>query len=345
MDVPPATVVWLAPEPDRVTAADRSALAEWSIAHGVHVRLAGPASLPELRAEQSIADGVEDELGRARDALAASDADAVERALARAEAPLRAHPELPQAAWLMAEVARGWSARWMRLEPRDEARAQVAWQRAEALDGGRAAGVGETAAPAPKKVAATLAIEASGDVEVHLDGTPVSPGALSVPEGEHALVVSQGGAARFAEWVTVAVGSELRVRVPSAPPCTTPDFAGVAQDGDTARADTVRCGAWVAVMPTATSGVIRVATCRAASCGPFTEWRVEAHRASTPPPEEPSAATRKRMPTWASIALFGAGIVATSTIAILISDAAHKPEPETRFVNGGVKTQRFGFGF
>ena len=77
------------------------------------------------RVDLTIADRVEKELDRAREAIAALDADVAERALARAETLLREHPELPQAAWLRAEVHRSWAARWTRVEPRDDQRAQA----------------------------------------------------------------------------------------------------------------------------------------------------------------------------------------------------------------------------
>lgn len=123
------TVVWVAPE-GAAPAGVRSgpgdgredasrALVEWGRARGLRIvtaseRVGGGA----LRVDPSIADHVENELDRARDAISALDADAAERALARAEALLREHPELPQAAWLRAEVHRAWAARFTRIEPR-----------------------------------------------------------------------------------------------------------------------------------------------------------------------------------------------------------------------------------
>src|SRR5262249_20105985 len=148
--------------------------------------------------DRTVADKVEAELDRARDAIAAQETDTAERALARAEELLFAHPELPQGAWLMAEVHRAWSTRYSRLEPRDRTRADAAWQRAAALDGGRIAGVGESAAPLPPPVHAQLVLDGtSPDTRALLDGAPVTPGDVVRPAGEHQLTVVEGGVVRY----------------------------------------------------------------------------------------------------------------------------------------------------
>jgi hypothetical protein len=120
---PNVAVVWIEP----AGPAEERALGEWALARGV--RLHGPSAeeAPRIAVDLSMAERVEAELDKARDGATALDAEVTERALARAEAILRAHPELPQAAWLMAEVERGWAVRWARIEPVDRVRAARAW--------------------------------------------------------------------------------------------------------------------------------------------------------------------------------------------------------------------------
>lgn len=329
---------WLAP----AGAQDRAALAEWAMAHGVRLVQPDAEHAAELHVDLETADRVENELDRAREAMSAHEADGAERALARAEASLRASPELPQAAWLMAEVERAWAARWLRLEPRDPERAARAWQRAAGLDGGRVAGIGEHDAAIVAPVKATLVIEAHGDFEARLDGVEVHPGSIVSAEGEHALVVSQGGAPRFAAWVAIAADTTVRVGLGGPPTCSTDDVGRAHIVEDNVRADGVRCARWIAALPAGAAGSLRIATCEGARCGPLVAWRVEV--AISPTASQPRAEPpKKKLPTWATIALLGAGVVATATVAILVSDAVKKPDPETRFVNGGVKVQHAGF--
>ncbi|MBX3228048.1 MAG: hypothetical protein KIT84_27515 [Labilithrix sp.] len=173
-EVAQTPVVWLAEPGARRTEAARS-LSEWARARGL-VLVApdeGAAAPPIASAEDTtVAEHVERELARAQEAAGAADTDAAERALARAEAILREHPEALAAAWLRAEVLRAWSSRWLRLEPRDEARARAAWQEAESLDGGRAPGIGERSAPTPAKLRVTFT--AAPGTTIHVDGVPIT---------------------------------------------------------------------------------------------------------------------------------------------------------------------------
>src|SRR5579859_3430113 len=116
-----ATLVWIAAAP--ADAEQARAIASWGSAHGLRlvsptVPLPQPPPLAGRPAvDLRIADDVAVQLERARDALAALDGAEVDRALATAEASLRAHPELPQAAWLLAEVERTRSTRLRRVAP------------------------------------------------------------------------------------------------------------------------------------------------------------------------------------------------------------------------------------
>ena len=103
------------------------ALEEWAKLRSV--ALAPPQAVPvqPIPVDLAVADAVEAELLHARDAIAALDGDGADKALARAEVELLAHPELPQAAWLLAEVRRASALRTSRIQPFDEARATRDW--------------------------------------------------------------------------------------------------------------------------------------------------------------------------------------------------------------------------
>jgi hypothetical protein len=333
---PPATpatapVVWLAPARG---AADRHALDEWALARGVRITTAAEGRAPELAIDLAIGERVEDELERARDALSAQDTEATEQALARAAMLLRAHAELPHAAWLMAEVHRLWSSRWHRLEPKDPARGDASWRAAAALDGGRVAGVGEIAASAEPPAHARIVVEGAGeDAAVLLDGVPLS----ERPAGEHVLTVTLGGTLRYAAWLSVADGAELRVRVTSAPPCSTGDLESARLAGTTVRAAAVTCPSWLAVAPL--GAALGIATCEAGACGPLAEWRTLAPAA---PPETAGEEPKPhRWPGWATGALFVTGVLVATGVTLAATGAFDKSRTDTRFVNGGLKITGF----
>ncbi|HEY8040794.1 MAG TPA: hypothetical protein VIF15_13405 [Polyangiaceae bacterium] len=332
-----ATLVWVAPEPP--DAEQSRALASWARAHGV--RLVSPVEARSVGAlppaDGHLADEVEKLLERARDAIAARDGEAVDRALSAAESELRAHPELPQAAWLMAEVDRTRSTRFRRVPPLDPEAAERAWARAEALDGGRATGVGEEPAVAHAP-AATLAFEgAPADTQTWLDGAPVREGAVATRAGPHVVAATRDGATVWAAWIEVPAGSSsVHVAAPAAPLCSARDVAGARLAGDAVEGDHVRCGAWVAAVGGAVPGTVRVATCEAGRCGPLLEWR------AWQPPSwtwTPGHDRGKGWPAWATWGLVGAGAVVAASIVLVASGALQPAPTETRFVSGGIKSQ------
>ena len=105
----PATLVWMAPEPPDVDEA--RAISSWARAHGIKLQRPRATVVPSFAVDDRDSDEVELRLEAAREATDARDADATDRALTSAESILRAHPEMPQAAWLMAEALRAKAAR------------------------------------------------------------------------------------------------------------------------------------------------------------------------------------------------------------------------------------------
>jgi hypothetical protein len=328
----PATIVWIAPQPP--DDGQSRAIAAWARAHGTRVAAARDEPLAVLAVDARLADEVEQQLDKAREAIAARDGESVDRALAAAESRLRAHPALPQASWLMAELERTRSTRFRRVPPIDVEAADRAWMRAEALDGGRVAGAGEEA-PATHPQAATMTLDATpGDGEVWLDGVPVGGGAISTRAGPHALVVTSPEGPVWASWIETPAGSSTaHVAVPAAPACSSSDVARARLADGAVVASGVRCGEWIAVTPSGPA--ILVASCEGDHCGPMLEWRAPPPWTWIPPPEH----VRHHWPAWATWTLVGAGAVVVAGVVVVASGVLQSPATKTQFVSGGVKPQ------
>jgi hypothetical protein len=329
----PATVVWLASEPPN---ADQSrALKSWSQARGIQLSPPGPAIAPALPTDPSTAEVVESMLERARDSIAGRDGEDAERALTSAESVLRAHPELPQAAWLMAEVERAKAARWRRLTPADAEAAAGAWLRAEALDGGRVPGVGEEGS-SQHPLEATITLELSHEeTQPWLDGELVRSGSVATRAGPHALLVTWDGTPVWAAWIDAPAGhSTVHVSIPEAPACSAGDVSRAHVTGDAIDARRVQCRAWIAVLGGAKPGSLRVVVCAANRCGSILAWN-----APIPWTWSPSVQRDRSTgwPTWATWGLVGAGAAIAAGVVVLA--ATQSTPTQTRFVSGGIRTQ------
>jgi hypothetical protein len=315
--------------------ASARALAAWAEARGIKIEVAEESSIPAIVVDPAIADAVEKELISARDALTRLDADATEQALVRARALLRAHPELPQAAWLLAEVERGFSARYMRILPTDPDRAARAWQRAAELDGGRAAGIGETDHPKSADVEVTFSSDADRDLTLLIDGAKISLGTKQVPRGEHAVVTMRRGRILWANWVSFA--DHEVVRVPSFRPtaCSTGDLEAARLEKNVVKADGVSCGAWIAATPWSGSS-IRVAQCEGEHCGPWVVW--QSHASSLAPVLPPHRREHKKASPWVAVAAVVLAAAMVTGITLVAAGVFDSPPHQTEFVGGGVKT-------
>ncbi|MDF2693116.1 MAG: hypothetical protein K0S65_1499 [Labilithrix sp.] len=343
-DAPP--VVWLedgAAREDAVRALD-----EWARARGVRLgTFEERAAQPPV--DPSVADRIEKELDRARLAVGAADADGAERALARAEGVLREHPELPQAAWLRAEVERAWSARWQRVDPRDEARARTAWENAEALDGGRVAGIGETTFPRRPKVKASIVVRGAGpQATLHLDGMPLArkerreaDGAaiyeVDVAPAEHQLLATSDGRVIFASWVAItAAETATRLSVADGGACERDRFTEVRQSDGGVSASGVDCPRWIAAVPSQRRGGVLVARCERDACGPLLEWRVE-HLPTHGPPQ--AHGRLAGWPAWATWTLIGIGAATAASVALVATGVFESRPVEPRFIVGGARQE------
>jgi hypothetical protein len=347
-------VYWLDSQRDQAEDQAARALSDWARTRGV--RLASIESHgAALTVDRSIAERAEKELDRAREAIGASDADTAERALAHAETLLREHPELPQAAWLRAEVERTWSARWLRVEPRDEARGRAAWENAQALDGGRVAGIGETSFPAAPRVKATILVSADGGpLTLRIDGVPITRGLLTrdpagaryeveVAPAEHHVTATVDDRVVFASWIAVGGGSgtvssppiSLHVSVSRGAICSRDQLADVKREGDHVHASGVSCPQWIAALPGSQRGSVLVARCERDTCGPLLEWRVE-HFGPSGPPQPPP---KPGWPAWATWTLLGIGAATATSVAFVATGVFETRPVEPRFVVGGARQE------
>lgn len=339
----PATVVWIDRGGD--ADADRAAarLGAWARARGIELRgfepdTSAPEPAPSSAEIGALASSVETSLSAARDGLAAADALATDRALLAAEATVRAHPELPQAAWLRAEVERAWATRWTRLAPIDPERAALALARGRALDGGRAPGIGEpadTSAPDPRDVAMTLEVDSAGrDVVVVLDGREVpARGVLRRPPGEHQLLVTSASsrAVLYAAWVGVDEGTTVALHLAAPVPCSAEDLAPDHRDR-------AACPRWVRARtsPRAPDELL-VATCTAAVCSPESSFRAPSAPSTAPSRDAHDAETHaKHIPAWLGVAAVAVSVVGLGAAAVWASGALASPQHESRFVVGGM---------
>jgi hypothetical protein len=288
-----------------------------------------------MAVDMSIAATVEDRLEAARDSLAARAGADVDGALESAAGLLEAHPELPNAAWLMAEVERARSTRFRRIAPVDAAAAARSWSRAAALDGGRAAGQGEgeTAPDSGARAVLSVELRPQADMRIWADGAPLDGVPVTTRPGAHDVIVTWRGAPVWASWVELPPGgSTLPLSALDAPECSAADLSAVRADGQRVVALQARCPHWVAAATSATRGAVRIATCEADRCAalsdykPTSRWLLE--RPEHPKPE---------WPAWATWGLVGTGAaVAAGVIAAVAVSNSQANSTGVRFVNGGL---------
>jgi hypothetical protein len=322
-------VVWLAPRP---SAEATRALETWGRAHGVVLRPPLADRAPVIGVDPSPVAAIEAGLDDARRAIAALDAEAAGSALAVVEATLTAHPELPQAAWLRAEAFRAWSARWARIEPKDEGKAAAAWQRAAALDGDRAPGVGETAYAPPPDVDATLVIAGAmpGEtIEVYVDGARAAAGPIRRAEGEHQIVAMHERGVAFAAWVTIAPGATVTVALPPPPLCSSDDLQASRR-----AIRLTQCPRWVAATPRVDGAVLAMCSGDRCEAG---ETVTVVRSGAARPPNRRGEGDVKRWPVWITWTAVGVGAVALTGVVLWAAGAFEGPDRSTRFVSGGVR--------
>jgi hypothetical protein len=320
--------------------AQRAALSAYE--HTRHVRLepanadasaATSASKPSAYSpyDGALVGELEAELEAARTAAASLDEPRALELLSRFETRLRAHPELPQSAWLLALRLRLGADIAGRT---DEKRAAAERERALVLEGPRALEFG--AAPHEQRGAAELTVRIEGldpRDELELDGRTLASRQPQLARGEHHVRVLRGGRLLFAGWVTLGEqASALVLRVPPIEPCSSDDFDGYrVEAGRALAAPGTRCARWVLAAP-ARRG-LRLADCFGDRCGPFVTYVADAPRSAlAPQPDRPRPSR-----ALAGAALVGAAVLAGTGIVLWQSGAFEGDEPaRSRWVYGGV---------
>jgi hypothetical protein len=247
-------------------------------------------------------------------ALGSLDAGEASQSLAEAERLVQAHPELPQAAWLLAECHR---LRAELLAARDFAAARALAARAMVLEGPRAAPFREgTSADIDPGSATPLSVDVRGlapndrlEWDAEARKSPVQTGA-----GQHQLRVLRGERVVWASWVSLgAAASELALNLPPVPACSADDLGGT-MDGERGPAapSQVLCSEWAVARTT--QGKLELALCRGARCG---DWYAAPAPAAPPFAPPAQVLTRAGFPRWASYTIASVGAAAVFGAVLL----------------------------
>jgi hypothetical protein len=282
------------------------------------------APYPAYRTELIL--DIEGRLDEARTLASSLDEERALTLLAAIERDLVDHPELPQAAWLLAEHHR--IAADVR-EGDPDARAEVAAlsDAAVVLEGTRAPAFGAPDASAPKaepRVRVSVRdLDAHDDLEI--DGE--SGGAeRRVAAGVHQVRVVRDGELVFAGWAQLGEEPEVTLGVRPLVPCGDEDLSKVgASAGSVLVPHAVSCAHWFVARRR--PGGLELASCQHDACTGFTPLAEPARKAAG-------------VPTWATVALIGAGAVAAGLVAVWASGGFEheaQPPPKTLFEYGGLR--------
>ena len=323
------TLVWLGARPPDAGAA--AVLAAWAQANGSRLeepRREAPSEAPD---DANVAGKCETLLEQARDQLQAGDEASAHALLAELDQALRSRPSLLQGGWLMAERYR-LEARLARRAAPD--RATAFDQRADVLEGTRAAAFGEPqAATAPAaKIRVEIVVHGARRHEIAWDGTASSDDIATLP-GEHHLVVLRGGRVAWAGWVSALAPGKIEVWAPDAAACSTEDFEQVVFDpaaGLKVPAG-VKCGAWLAATPGPSPGTLALTRCGAERCQATTLYSGALTQTVA---SDDQGAKKAAFPAWAAWTIAGAGVVAATSI-ILWRTGAFDTARESKVIYDG----------
>jgi len=303
------------------------------VAGAVSVRTNASAYAPDAVAQ------IESSLEEARNAAASLEQGRALAALERAEHVLREHPELPQSAWLMAEIFEQ-SAELENTAPDGGEAANALRERAAALEGPRAAPFADRAPEHAlvDPVVRPVRIDGlePGDT-LEWDGTPTEP-VVATAAGDHHARVARGGKLMWAGWLKLNANEHsLRLPVPETVACSTDDIGrGYFSAGRAVAAEHARCDSYVLARARSGGGV-EVALCERERCGQVVVWE------SSRNTERGAAAPAKSGWPYAIAASVGA-IVVTS-IVLWRTGVFDRAEPGSRevWVFNGQKQMALGF--
>ncbi|MCA9594122.1 MAG: hypothetical protein KC776_12450 [Myxococcales bacterium] len=303
-------LLWLGTAGTR--AAAQPDLDAWAQARWIRLSDPAPSSATLQHYDPKLVASIEGLLDQARIAATSLDSDTALARAGEAKAMLVAHPELPQAGWLMAERHLVEASIRGGVEG-GAAEAERLTRAALVLEGPRARAVGEDRAPAQLAAPTTVAVRGlAADDVLYWDETRATP-PLSTPPGEHHARVLRRGELVWAGWVAVKPAARaIALPVPSAVACSRDDLAGVRiAKGRVQAPASVRCSEWAVAVPRRGGGV-SVASCTAASCGPLLAWRSGDGVVYSGPPQP---RTEKPFPTWVAV---GAGLGAAMVTTVVL---------------------------
>lgn len=318
-----------------ISAAERRVLSRYELDRGVEFAsptrgaTRPPSSYPSY--DPALVERIEAGLDEARTLGSSLDEEGALGLLDRVERELLSHPELPQAAFLLAEhhrVAASVRAR----SPDGSAAAEALERAATVLEGTRAASFGEPARNATADEARVRVRVRGLDARdrLELDGV-AGPHERELAEGRHHVRVLRGDALAYAAFVELS--GDSRDVVPGVPPllpCSVDDLRGVSGERGFAPVapSGIACRRW-AVVRRSPRG-LELAECTFDRCRSFSPLRAA-------PVSQRTAAPASAFPTWATIALAGLGAVGTSSLILWGAGVFDRPEPApvTRFVYEG----------
>jgi hypothetical protein len=346
------TLVWLGVAP-RPSAHDTE-LARFAAAH--HVRFqAAPNPSPALAErfpayDPAVVEEIEALLEKARLAAGALDDAAVLAYIGSLEQRLRAHAEVPQAAWLMAERLHI-EAAVLERRPAEQARARELRRAAHILEGTRApvyrpdagarADDGSATAPPPEP-------EAPPPLSVRVRVSGLRPGDVlewngqstrapaRVAAGLHHVRIVRRGELALAQWLTVeAIGREQMLAAPAPAPCSASDLAPIRTTAGRVQAPHTRCRSWAVARP-AGAAAIEIAWCSGARCGSWTRWPAATHGARARGPQD-----ERTWQTWTPYVLGGIVAVAATGVVLWRVGVFDREEPEDRVIFTGPSALTF----
>ena len=265
---------------------------------------------------------IESSLEEARNGTASLEQNRALSALERADHLLRDHPELPQSAWLMAEVLE-LSADVENTEPEGAETARSLRARAAALEGPRAAPFSDRAPSAELEALSMQSVNVAGleaSDTLEWDGVErQSP--VTTAAGEHHARVLRNGRLLWAGWAKVeATETQLSLPVPETIACSSDDLEGSRFEGGRAvPAPHARCDSYV-LARARLGGGIEAAVCERNSCGSVVIWE---HAGAT------TAHAETKKPIWPYAVAIGAGALAVTGLVLWRTGAFDRPGAPT----------------
>lgn len=326
------TLVWLS---GTSLSAHQAEIQAWSKTHQVVVRPAVATASPAY--DPAVAEAIEVQLERGRTAVAMQQVDAA--ALEQTCQQIVQHPELPQAAWLLAECHRLNAV--ISAQSLDAVAAAQRQQAAEALEGPRAPVYSAEPIPLPAiERLPVVEIESVGprvSDRVFLDGEPMSGRTLTTI-GTHHVRVLRDDALLWAGWLEVAAqGGPLIVPL-TVSPCSSQDLSGATITGTRAVASGgAQCAQWLVAQPQQDGTGIDLWQCQRDRCTGPQPW----------PVTQRTNSAADAGSSWYVWPLVGVG-VALGTAAVLWQAGAFDGEteqPERPFTITGPNAAAPGFSF